>query len=79
MQRILRGKTYDTETAKLLGRFTQGDWGDPAGFEERLYESEEGFWFFYAIGGETSPYPTETLKAISRDRGEQWLTNRLEG
>ena len=78
MQKVIRGKEYNTETARLLGQYAQGAWGDPAGFEERLYETPEGFLFFYANGGSESPYAKETLKAMSRERGDAWLAEKAE-
>jgi hypothetical protein len=73
MQKMLRGKCYDTETATLLGTFVDGVFGDPAGYEERLYRNPEGFCFLYTNGGEDSPYPKESIKPISKVNADKWL------
>lgn len=57
MQKTVRKKVYDTDTAALLGTVTSGLFGDPAGYEERLYQTPEGFYFLYGLGGDASPYP----------------------
>lgn len=76
MQKIIRKKVYDTETATLLETYISGEFGDPAGFEERLYRNPEGFLFLYGLGGEESPYPQETIKAISAAAAEKWKAQR---
>ena len=65
MQKTVRKKVYDTDTAALLGTVTSGLFGDPAGYEERLYQTPEGFYFLYGLGGDASPYPKETIKPAS--------------
>ncbi len=71
MQRTLRGKVYDTDTATLIARRANGYYGDPAGYEERLCRTPEGLYFLYGIGGEASPYPSPTLRAVSKARAEE--------
>ena len=34
MKKIICKKEYDTETATLVHKFTSGNLGDPAGYEE---------------------------------------------
>ena len=72
MQKIIRGKVYDTESATLITTRASGMYGDPNGYEERLYQNPEGFYFMYAIGGETSPYPSPTIRAVSKAKAEEW-------
>ena len=45
MKRTIRGQEYDTETAALLGKISTGFYGDPTGYEERLYQTPEGYYF----------------------------------
>lgn len=54
---------YNTETARLIKKVTHGFLGDPAGYEEILFETEEGKPFLYFRGGQDSPYPDEQIKA----------------
>ena len=53
MQRTICKRLYDTETATLIKAHSEGNFGDPAGFEERLYRTPEGYYFLYGNGGET--------------------------
>lgn len=36
MKKIICKREYDTETATLVKKFTEGAMGDPAGYEETL-------------------------------------------
>lgn len=71
MQRTISKRLYDTETATLIKAHSEGDFGDPAGYEERLYRTPEGYYFLYGNGGETSPYKAETIKQMSAARAEE--------
>ena len=71
MQKTIRGKVYDTETAELVAAHSVGDYGDPAGYEEKLYRSPEGFFFLYGIGGEQSAYSSESIRTVSKVRAEE--------
>lgn len=73
MKKIICKREYDTDTAKVIKKVTSGTFGDPAGFETTLYETPEGRLFMYFNGGETSPYPTETIKSISKEKADLWL------
>ena len=72
MKKIIKGKTYNTDTAVCLGKGTQGTFGDPAGYEESLYQTKKGLYFIYGIGGETSPYPRETLRPITEQEAKDF-------
>ena len=52
MKKIICKKEYDTETATLVKKYTNGYFGDPAGYEETLYQTPEGLYFVYTCGGE---------------------------
>ena len=77
MKKTICKREYDTETGRLLGVCTKGSFGDPAGYEERLYSTPDGYYFLYAIGGADSPYPAETIKRMSRDAAEEWVEKNL--
>ena len=51
MQKIICKKTYDTTTATVVKKVTNGYFGDPKGYEETLYQTEDGFYFVYENGG----------------------------
>ena len=73
MKKIICKKEYDTQTAVLIKKHTCGTYGDPAGYEESLYQTPDGFYFLYVFGGETSPYPTEDIQRLGKARADAWL------
>ena len=76
MKKVIGRKEYDTETGTLLKRFCYGYWGDPAGYEELLYQTPDGLYFVYACGGTDSPYPHEDILRVAKNKVEQWLSER---
>lgn len=74
MKKVIAKVEYDTESATLLKKYTEGFYGDPAGFEESLYETQEGKYFLYVNGGEKSPYKAEAIKRMSKKEAELFLT-----
>ena len=73
MQKIICKKVYDTETARLVFKKTEGFYGDPAGYEETLFITPEGNYFLYAHGGTLSPCPEEKITRLSEKKAEEWL------
>ena len=73
MEKVIRKHLYSTEKATLLATNYVGSWGDPCGYEERLYKTEDGFFFLYGIGGCDSIYPTEKIISVSKTHAEAWL------
>lgn len=65
--------TYDTETATLIVKKTVGSYGDPAGYEETLYQTPGGLYFVYTNGGEQSPYPTEGIKRLKAEDAQKFI------
>ena len=72
MKKIICKKEYDTETATLIHKFTSGALGDPAGYEECLYQTEGGLYFLYVDGGEASPYPKEDILRLAKTKVKDW-------
>ena len=72
MNKIIRKKTYDTDTASLVKARNHSFFGDPAGYSEALYLTPDGFYFLYGHGGSDSPYPSESIKAVSKAKAEEW-------
>ena len=72
MQKVICKVTYDTDTAELLGKKTEGAFGDPAGYEECLFKTPDGKFFLYGNGGAESPYAEETIKRMSAAKAEEW-------
>ena len=73
MKKIICKKEYDTETASLIKQYTVGNFGDPAGFEETLYQTPDGLYFVYVCGGAESPYPAEDIQRIAKTKVKEWL------
>lgn len=72
MQKIICKVVYDTDTATLVKKFTSGEFGDPKGYEESLYQTPEGKLFIYAAGGAESEYAEPSIKRISAEKAEAW-------
>ncbi len=73
MKKIICKKEYDTETATLVKKYTYGYFGDPAGYEELLYQTPEGLYFLYVQGGESSPYPAEDILRMAKTKVNDWM------
>ncbi|MBE7001844.1 MAG: hypothetical protein E7421_03980 [Ruminococcaceae bacterium] len=75
MKKIIGRKEYDTENATLIKKYTYGCYGDPEGYEELLFQTPDEFYFVFVRGGENSPYPSEDIQRLSKDKVKQWLEN----
>ncbi len=75
MKKIICKKEYDTETAVLVKKYTYGTFGDPAGYEETLYQTPSGLYFLYVNGGEASIYPQEDILRLAKTKVNDWLEN----
>lgn len=75
MKKIICKKEYDTETATLIKKYSFGALGDPAGYEEDLYQTESGLYFLHVGGGEASPYPTEDIIRMAKTKVNEWIEN----
>ena len=72
MKKIICKVEYDTEASTLVAKFTEGEFGDPAGYEESLYVTEGGKYFLYVNGGEESVHAKEDIKRRSAAKAEEW-------
>ncbi len=72
MKKIICKVEYDTENAQLVAKYTEGELGDPAGYEETLYATEAGKLFLYTNGGEDSKYTKEDIKRMSAAKADEW-------
>lgn len=75
MKKIICKVEYDTETATVVEKRTFGQFGDPAGYEETLYQTPNGKFFLYVNGGAESIYPEENIKRLSADKANEWKNN----
>ena len=72
MKKIICKKEYDTDSAAVVKKKIFGSYGDPSGYEETLYLTEDGNYFLYTGGGEKSKYPKEDIKRMSKATAEKW-------
>ncbi len=72
MKKIICKVEYDTEKSELLQKKSFGSFGDPKGYEESLYKTEDGKLFLYVNGGEESPYAEEGIKRMSAAKAKEW-------
>lgn len=73
MKKVICKKEYDTETATLIKKYTVGAFGDPAGYEEVLFQTPEGLYFLYVDGGEESIYPKEDIVRLAKTKVNAWI------
>jgi hypothetical protein len=72
MKKTICKVEYDTEAAELIQKKTSGAFGDPAGYEECLYKTQDGKFFLYGFGGPESEYKEETIKRMSAASAKAW-------
>ena len=72
MKKIICKVEYDTEASTPVAKFAEGLFGDPAGYEETLYVTEDGKYFLYVNGGEESVHAKEDIKRMSAAKAEEW-------
>ncbi|MGN0980467.1 MAG: hypothetical protein ACI4PT_09075 [Candidatus Avoscillospira sp.] len=73
MKKTIRKREYDTETATLVKKSTVGYFGDPAGYEETLYQTPDGYYFLYVCGGPESPYAEEDIQVLAKTKVKAWV------
>lgn len=73
MQKVICKKVYDTDTATLVKKVTYGNYGDAAGYEESLYQTETGNYFLYTNGGTESKYPKADIVRMGAEKAKAWL------
>ena len=56
MRKIINGKSYDTNTAKLIGSRDNGEYGGLDFLAESLYRKRTGEYFIYGRGGARTCY-----------------------
>ena len=72
MKKVICKIEYDTDASELIQKKVFGVFGDPKGYEESLYKTQEGKFFLYGFGGSESPYPEQTIKRLAADKVKAW-------
>lgn len=73
MKKVISKIEFDTDTATLVKTYSYGNLGDPAGYEEDLYQTPNGLYFLHVGGGEASPYPTEDIVRLAKTKLKAWM------
>ena len=90
MKRVVRGRLYDTETAKEIGSTAGGAESsrDFHYWKETLYRKRTGEYFLYCFGGARSKYGVwhgrqgesgECIKPLSYTEAQEWAEDALDG
>lgn len=88
MKKIIGGKLYNTDTARLVGEWSNaGDWRDFGHMEEALYQKKTGEFFLHGEGGPASKYAEQTgqnswtggekIIPLSYETARQWAEDHL--
>lgn len=73
MKKTICKREYDTQNAVPVRKYTYSYYGDPAGYEETLYQTPNGLYFLYGKGGAQSPYPKEDILRLAKNKVNHWL------
>lgn len=73
MRKEIDGVVYDTLNSTIDKKFTYGVPGDPCGYEETLYITNDGKYFVYTFGGISSKYTCENIIPIAREDVKNWI------
>jgi hypothetical protein len=89
MKKIIKGKRYDTDTAKKVGEDHYLYPGDFNYWKEALYRKMTGEFFLYGEGGEASKYRERTydgmwcsgekITPMTLQEAQEWAEGHLSG
>lgn len=90
MNKIIRGKRYNTETAQLIGTYEANEPIDSdSWFREELYQKRTGEFFMFGQGGADTQYcifskdgkckAGQTLEPLDTAEAEVWCEEHLTG
>jgi DNA-binding transcriptional regulator YiaG len=88
MKRIINGKRYDTETARLVGEYcSPGSDSDFSHLEESLYQKRTGEYFIAGVGGPMTKYSVSTgqnswsggakIITLTSEEAREWAEEHL--
>lgn len=90
MKKVIKGKLYDTETAKKLGCYEPNhDQGDFSWYCETLYQKRTGEFFLHGDGNAASKYSRscgqnewcgdEKIIPLTFSEAQKWVEEHLDG
>lgn len=74
MKKVICKTVYDTDESTLIKKVTFGQFGESNGYEESLYQTQNGLYFMYVNGGADSKHPKENISRISAEKKSAWLS-----
>ena len=77
MRATIKRKVYDTDDAAQLGFRYFGEFGQPDGYEERLFADQNGQHFIYGIGGPESPYSEPIIRLLTARQAVNWKKENI--
>ena len=88
MKKIINGKRYNTDTAKILGSAGYSHPGDFNHWYEELYQKKTGEFFLHGVGGAMSRYARrigldewtggEEIRPLSLEEAREWAEKNLD-
>ena len=89
MKKIINGKKYDTDTAKLVGEYNNGRrWTDFSYLSEKLFLKKTGEFFLFGEGGPMTQYAEwshglccdgSRIMPMTYDDAQQWAEEHFDG
>lgn len=87
MKKIINGRTYNTETAKLMASWSNNLNRRDFGYcEEHLYRNNRGTWFLYGLGGAmtrwaksdgNSAWGSSDILPMTEEEAREWAEKHL--
>lgn len=88
MKKIINNRVYDTDTAKFMGYWNNGQPANDFSYcEEQLYRKRTGEFFLLGKGGAASGYAErcgnmwqagEAIRPLTYEEARQWAERRLD-
>lgn len=89
MKKVINGTLYNTETARELGNWDNGEYGSFGYCSETLYRTKSGKYFVHGEGGANSRYSKQTgsnswsggekIIPYTYDEAREWAEEHLDG
>ena len=83
MRKVIKGRLYDTETARLIVNWSDGYQSDLSHISETLYRKRTGEYFIHGDGGAMSPYAVscgqnewrggEAIRPLTYNEASEWM------
>lgn len=88
MRKVINGRTYNTATSKLIGRWDNGHYTNDFEYcSEGLYKNSKGAYFIHGEGGPLSKYATrsgdssgwgEEIIPMTAEEAQAWAEKHLD-